>query len=167
MEKIRRKIRLFFVFYGRFLFTIIGIILLLILGVQTLNNITIEQKKKNTPTVEEKIEINRQEKIKEEEKEYISRFIEYCNKNQIQEAYNMLSVKCKQENYKDIKEFKEKYINKVHSIPICNYQIVENNELYQAILIQDMLITGKSDSIIKENYKIERTALELKIYIYN
>lgn len=44
MENINRKVRLFFVSYGKILFRIIGVIALIIIAVQTLNKMAIEKR---------------------------------------------------------------------------------------------------------------------------
>lgn len=166
MENIKRKIRLFFVSYGNLFLYVIGIFLLIILVIQGLNNIVKEQKIRDeiNLTEEEKTEIQKQKEQDTEEKEYISKFINCCNTNKIEEAYNMLSDKCKQEKYNTIEEFENKYINNVFNIYICDYEIMKQDDTYIVKLTQDIIATGKVNSIKEEVYLIEKIS-NPKIYI--
>ena len=163
MEKIRREIRLFFVYYGKLFAVIIGIICLVIFIIQSLNSFVIEQEKDKYSSEEY---LNEEQKRKEvaEDITYISQFIEYCNEGKTEMAYAMLSEKFKEEKYGTIEEFEEEYINKVFNISICEYQIINNLDTYKIILTQDMLITGSANSKIEQEYKIINL-LERKIYI--
>lgn len=163
MEKIKRSVRLFFVYYGRLLLYIIGAIILLVLVIQTLNNIAIEKNaKENKITLEEKEEI-----ILEENKkiEYISNFIECCNTGKIEEAYKMLS-KASKGKYNSIETFKKDYVEDVFNIYICDYKILKKDDIYEVSLTQDMIATGRTDSIKIEKYSLE-WVLEPKINIIN
>lgn len=162
MEKIKREIRLFFVKYGRLLVFIIGIFLITILVLESIEDYYI-----TTMNYEEKIEIEKQEEIErekeQEDREYISKFIDFCNEKKAEEAYEMISYKCKQEKYTTLEEFKNEYINKFFEIRIDNYKIVKENDIYKVSLIQNMLLTGKN-SIVEQIYQIEEV-LEKSIYI--
>lgn len=167
MEKIKREIRLFFVSYGRLLLYIIGIIALIILAIQGLNQMVIEQSAKNNNNLNSYKIVTMEEKNEEiREKEYISKFINYCNEGKIESAYDMLSDRSKEEKYINIEEFKSKYINEVFNIYICDYEILNINNKYKVTLIQDMLFTGKNDSKLEQTYQIDGV-LEQKIHIVN
>jgi len=163
MEKIRREIRLFFVYYGKLFAAIIGIICVVIFIIQSLNSFVIEQNKDKYSSEEY---INEEQKREEvaEDITYISQFIDYCNEGKTARAYAMLSDKSKEETYSTIEEFEEQYINKVFNINIFEYKILENVDTYRIILVQDMLITGSTNSTIEEEYKLIGV-LERKIYI--
>lgn len=164
---IKRKIRLFFVSYGNLILFFIGTFLLIVLVIQGLNNIVKKQNPKNNINItEEKIEIQKKEEQDKEEKEYISKFINYCNNNKIEEAYEMLSEKCKKEKYNNIKQFKNQYIDKVFDIYIYDYKIIKHNNQYKVNLTQDIISTGRIDSVKEEIYLIDGE-LEPRIYIYN
>lgn len=168
MENIKRKIRLFFITYGRLLFYIIGAIALVILVIQGLNSLVAEQNSKKMPSInnKESINIQKQQQETKADKEYISKFINYCNSGKIEEAYDMLSDKNKEENYSSIDDFKNKYINEVFNINICNYEVTKENNAYIVKLTQDMIATGKTNSTKEGKYKIDGV-LEQKIYICN
>lgn len=165
MEMIKRKIKLFFVIYGKLFAFVIFAIFILIFIIQTLNSMVIEENESKYSNEEY---LNRIETIEkqEEDKQVILNFINYCNEGKIELAYAMLSEACKIDKYKTIEEFKEKYIDQVFNINICNNNIKEKDNIYMVTLIQDMLLTGKTDSILETSYKIEGV-LERKIYVIN
>ena len=142
----RRKIRLFFVQYGRLLIFIIGAIVIFIYLLKGLNSYYKETYIKNEITPEERIAIEQEEQDEEQSEKNISQFIDNCNSEKIQEAYNMLTDECKNEKYKTINEFKNNYINLLFNIKICEYKIEKENEIYIVNLTEDMLITGKTES---------------------
>ena len=49
--------------------------------------------------------------ISDNETKIIKNFIEYCNKSEIEQAYNLLSSDCKNYVYKTPEEFTKNYIN--------------------------------------------------------
>lgn len=168
MEKVKRGVRLFLVFYGRLLLLIIGIIVLIIFAIQSLNSRVIEKNNEKYSEEEYQQEQSKKEEIQEEikeDREYISKFIDFCNEGQIEKAYDMLSDNCKIDKYNTLQEFKEKYIDIVFKIKIYKYEIIRKDDVYINELTQDMLLTGKTDSIIETKYKIE-DVLEKRIYIY-
>ena len=161
MEKIKRKIRLFLISYGRLFAFCIGIIFIVIFIIQSLNLMVVEEND-NKYINEEYKETNKE--YEEEDKEYISKFIDSCNEGEIEQAYEMLSEECKQEKYSTIEEFKKKYIDRVFSIRICKYKILKEGDIYIVTLTQDMIATGKKNSNIEENYRIQGV-LERRIYM--
>lgn len=167
MEKIKRKLRLFFVSYGRLTLFIIGIILLIVFVVQLLNGFSIIVNSNNTLSniKDSNQEIIQNENEKENiQKEYIAKFIDYCNEGNIEKAYEMLSERCKADKYNTVEKFNEKYVKEVFDIFVCNYKIKKNEDIYEVKLIQDMLVTGKENSEKIEKYKFD-LVLDGKIYI--
>lgn len=169
---IERKIRLFFVSYGKLLFVSITTIAIFIFALKSLDNIVREKKEaklkslaQNQITEEKKYIIQEQKKQIATEKEYIKKFIEYCNIGKVKEAYNMLSETCKREKYSNIQNFREQYINKIFNIKINDYSIQKADNTYKVTLTQDALVTGKANSTVQSTYKIEGN-LE-GIYIIN
>lgn len=160
-----RKIRLFFVTYGRLLFMVIASIAILIFIIQSLNNYVKEQDKNTTLTEEEKNIIEQEKQNEYEIKNYISKFIEYCDSKDIQKAYEMISEKCKKEKYGSLENFENEYIKKYFNIKIANYKIKKDNNIYEVLLTEDMLITGKTTST--NQIKIQMNNVEDKIYILN
>lgn len=166
MEMFKRKIRLFFVSYGRLLAFVIGVIGIIIFGIQGLNSMAAKQNEKKYYSEEDYQRILEQQVEQELDKKYISQFIDYCNRKEIEQAYNMLSEKCKQEKYNTVKNFEEKYINVLFDINIVDYDILVKDNTYIVTLIQDMLITGKTDSKLETTCTVTGV-LEREIYLDN
>lgn len=81
----------------------------------------------------------------------ISKFLQYCKTGNSQEAYNMLSTDCKENHYKTIEEFENRYMKKKYS----NNNVFEIqkwiNNTYKVSILTDMLSTGE----VGGNEKIE------------
>lgn len=153
-----RKIKLFFVSYGRLLLMIIAVIAGFIYVLQNFNNF---YKTQNIKKAEERI-IRQEENKKENEiKQIISKFIDYCNLKDTEKAYDMLSEKCKKEKFKTKEDFKKQYIDVLFNIKICKYDIEKKEDQYIVTLTEDMLITGKTNSTKQTKIIIE----DNKIYI--
>lgn len=77
----------------------------------------------------------------------IEGFVKYCNENNIEEAYNMLSQSCKEELYQNINDFIEYYYEPLFKDERRTYTI-ENwtNNTYIVKFTGDLLATGKSAS---------------------
>lgn len=77
----------------------------------------------------------------------IEEFVKYCNENNIEEAYNMLSQSCKEELYQNINDFIEYYYEPLFKDERRTYTI-ENwtNNTYIVKFTGDLLATGKSAS---------------------
>ena len=88
----------------------------------------------------------------------IDMFIEYCNNQQISEAYDMLTDDCKQEMYPTEDVFKEAYYDKVFENTKKNVG-VENwiDNIYKVKFNEDFLATGK---YTKENTKQDYITVE-------
>ncbi len=149
----KRKIKLFFVYYGRLLLYIIGIIVGIIFIIQGMNKYVKEQKKKIEPIEQEKI-VAEEKKVQDiNNREKISSFIELCKSDEIEESYSMITDSCKQDKFKNIDEFK-KYYKNYFGIKISDYKIKNENDLYIITLVEDMLATGKIDSTKQIKMKI-------------
>lgn len=176
MEKIRREIRLFWVRNGKLLLQIIGVIVLIILVVQGLNQFTIinnKAKEEELLATQEERENQKIQKKKENEyKNLILTFVDYCNNKEIDKAYEMLSGTCKKEKYPTHNEFEEKYINKVFKQKKdCEIDILQNN-VFKVVLLQDILQAGTIENRekIEDYYSVEEDVLENKsinINLYN
>lgn len=77
----------------------------------------------------------------------IDKFVENCNNNQINEAYDLLSKECKNEMYPTVAEFKEKYYNKIFNGKSKNIS-AENwvGNIYKIKFKEDALSTGVYNS---------------------
>ncbi len=157
----KRKIRLFFASYGPFIFTVAFVIFIIIFIIQNEKNYVKEENKKNEIPQEQIIEIEKNKQREKEEKKLITQYVDYCINNQKEQAYNMLSNKCKTEKYKTIELFEENFINIFFKIKICDYEIKTENGFYTVILTEDMLITGQTNKTRQIILKVD----ENKIYI--
>ena len=82
-----------------------------------------------------------------EKLEIIDKFIEYCNNQDIESAYNLLSDECKDEMYQDLESFKTVYYDSVFngtekSVEIANWI----NDTYKVDFSIDLLTTGTYDT---------------------
>lgn len=163
--KIRRNIRVFFARYGKFLFVRIGIILLVIITIQYLNQLVIKNRKEQS---ENQLQEEIQNYTIKSNVEYIIRFLNYCNDLKIQEAYSMLSEQTKQEEYSTIQKFKENYIEEFFKIKQEWTITRESNNNFSVILVDNMLESGGKGNKEKNiNFSILEENKEKKIIIEN
>jgi len=97
------------------------------------------------------------EEKNKENKTVIDSFIEYCNQQKIEEAYNLISADCKKELYPTMERFKELYWEHVFqtskSYSMQSWISTSNKYTYKVKLLEDMLATGKYDnSKVTEDY---------------
>lgn len=169
MEKIKRKIKLFWTQNGKPLLQILGVILLIILAIQAANQYVIMQNKS-----EKTLEYQQQKKKSNNtkvDKNYIDKFIKYCNENNVNEAYKMLSKNCKMEKYPSVEIFRDKYISKIFQYK-RDYKIDEEENNYKITFFEDALQSGKIENrgYIEDIYHIEEDVLEgkcININLYN
>lgn len=132
----------------------------------TLNEIILEDNK--SVLTGENISENQTDKL-----EILDKFVEFCNNNQIEEAYNLLSEECKKEMYDQIDDFKNNYYNKIFNGKRKNIS-VENwiGNIYKVKFLEDALSTGvynKENSIqdyitiVEDNE--DKTKLNINGYI--
>lgn len=102
----------------------------------TLNEIILEDNK--SVLTGENISENQTDKL-----EILDKFVEFCNNNQIEEAYNLLSEECKKEMYDQIDDFQNNYYNKIFNGKRKNIS-VENwiGNIYKVKFLEDALSTG-------------------------
>lgn len=167
MEEIKRNIKLFWASNGKSLLQFLGIVVLVILIIQGLNQYTIAQNKQKAQQKQQNQEQRIQKTTDKSNKEYITKFIEYCNEGKIEEAYKMLSETCKKEKYPTIESFKNNYINKLFTVK-RDYNITAEDENYKIAFLEDLLQAGDTENRkqIEDYYKVEDDVLEDKtIYI--
>ena len=147
MEKIKRQIRLFFGKNGKLLLQIIGIIFLIICIIQALNTYVSSKENENKENLINKQEqaVKKNTNIKKE-KEFISKFIEYCMEAKVEEAYAMLATISKKEKYNTVDKFESDFVKKNFKIK-KEYEIEKiKDSRYKVILKDDILQTGKVES---------------------
>lgn len=154
MEKIRR----FFYNNKKEIFKVVGIIVIIIVAIQILNQlakkkIAEENSAKKTIDYGRDISAVSNEKknsnVYKEEKGILETFVKYCNDKDYDSAYSMLSEECREALYPTEKEFKEKYCDINFDIPkTCGFQVWSGNT-YKVEIRDDIMSSGK---YIKERY---------------
>ena len=100
----------------------------------------------------------------------IQQFVELCNQNQINEAYNMLTEDCKQALYPTINDFQNNYINQVFtqekSIKIEN-SMYDDNILKLTFYNGSLLSTGgyNTEEILQDYVYVIKENDEIKLSI--
>lgn len=163
---------------------IIAIILALYL-IQVMNNASKEKFKEKANTIQNTIveESNNKEqapiigenvpKVEQEDiTSVIEQFITYCNRKEIDKAYNLLSEDCKQEVFaSDIENFKKNYTDKIFtSQKIYNIQPWVNTyaHTYKVRILDDVLSTGNAtskDNVIEDYFTIIKLNKQPKLSI--
>ena len=145
---------------NRYLFWIIILTIIAIITiVQILNNFVIQKKEAETTANEQnivstnstsKIDSNysviTEKKVQSNKTKIIDQFLDYCNNQEIEEAYELLSKECKQTLYPTLDDFTEKYYNRIFSNKktyLCQAWIANDNiYIYKIDFTEDMLSTG-------------------------
>ena len=157
---------------------VIGIILLIILVLQivnyvyskrseedqaTPNNTINNEKTYNSLTLEENQSVVSGEDLSENQEERIdvlNQFIEYCNQQNTEEAYKLLTDECKEEMYPTVEDFKTSYYDSVFGGVKKNVSI-ENwvDNTYKVQIMEDFLSSGSynKENTLQDYITIERT----------
>jgi len=100
------------------------------------------------------------ETISEESIDLIERFLDNCNKGQIEYAYNLISAQCKEELYPTLEDFETTYHKKIFTKQ-KNYDSMlwiatSNRHTYRIEIVDDLLATGgnKNDLPTQDYYTI-------------
>lgn len=101
--------------------------------------------------------------------EIIKNFIDFCNDNNIEEAYNLLSQQCKDELYKNINDFYNKYykniFNEKRSYNIENWAS-SKNITYKVKYLNDIMSSGTvNDEYIEEYITVVTENNEKKLNV--
>lgn len=99
----------------------------------------------------------------------IYNFVNYCNQQELDKAYDLLTDECKQEIYTTLEVFKNAYYQNIFNGQKRNCTI-ENwvGDTYRVKIAEDMLATGKDTGYSKEDYiTIKEVNGESKLNINN
>lgn len=99
----------------------------------------------------------------------ISSFLEYCNNQKLDKAYDLLTDECKKQMYSSLDIFKQSYYQNVFNGEKKNYTI-ENwvKDTYRVNITGDLLATGKDDGYSKLDYiTVKKSEDEYKLNINN
>lgn len=137
-------------------------------------NTVIEEAKKdvsNKPIIST-IEIPKEQK--QNNTKIIDEFITYCNEQEIQKAYDLLTQECKEEIFaSNIQYFKANYVDKIFKtkkVYTIQDWIISNRYTYKVTIVDDMLSSGKvatSQNTIEDYYTIVVEKNEIKLNINN
>lgn len=83
----------------------------------------------------------------------IDTFISYCNEQDIEKAYDLLTEDCKSQMYNNIEDFEQAYYNNVFERK-QKIGSIENwhNNTYKVKIMEDMLSTGRKEENPKQDY---------------
>lgn len=99
----------------------------------------------------------------------INNFVSFCNEQNLESAYNLLTDECKQQMYTSLEAFKQAYYNDVFNgeKKICT---IENwaGDTYKVDIKEDMLSTGKANDYSKQDFiTVKKVNGEYKLNINN
>ncbi len=165
------NIRRFFYQNKYQIFGVIGIIAFILIIIQLMNLLVkkndsnkLINKQQNTTTItennpgviSEKSAVTGQEISKtqlDSETTVINKFMEYCNNQDFENAYNLITDDCKKQMYNSLDVFKKSYYKNVFNGEKINFTI-ENwvKSTYRVNITGDILTTGKVSDYSKQDY---------------
>ncbi len=181
------KLRKFFYQNKYQILSFLGIIIFIFIIIQLMNlwirknnNVELINKQQSTTTVNEnnpgviseKSAVTGQEVPKQQldnETTAINTFMEYCNKQDFENAYNMITEECKKQMYNSLDAFKKSYYKDVFNGEKKNFT-AENwvKSTYKVNITGDLLATGKVDEYSKQDYiTVKQVDGEYKLNINN
>lgn len=180
------KIRRFYNSYKKNIWTIIGGLAAIILVLQLLNNNAekrqIEINKRNNEinsssntTIYNNTPIISSDENYDKEKadkkiEVLETFLEKCNNQNVEEAYELLSDYCKTEMFSNMQEFKKEYIDSFFKTKkTYNIQLWSSGEcyIYKITMYDDVLETGSTEKRINTYYTVIEENGNYKINVNN
>lgn len=183
MHKLRR-----FIYQNKYqILGALGIIAFILIIIQLMNlwarknnNSEIENRQQNTTIVNEnnsgviseKSAVTGKEVSKQQldnETTAINKFMEYCNNQDFENAYNMITEECKKQMYNSLDVFKQSYYKNVFNGEKKNFTI-ENwvKDTYRVNITGDVLATGNVDEYSKQDYiTVKQVNGEYKLNINN
>ena len=137
------------------------------------NNLTIGQ----ANVVTNEIGINTNTQIQDDKstennistpKKIIKEFIDYCNDNEIEKAYNLLSNDCKEELFQSKEIFKQQYYDVIfnNQLKMCDIEHW-GQDTYKVEIYNDALSTGNIDVKITDYFTCVKQNDEYKLNIKN
>lgn len=145
---IELKLRRFFRKYGKILI-VIGVIVAIIIGVDRLLKLRMKNEKPQT-TYNPQISVldssdKVPNKVQKSFEDFIDEYINYCNNQEYDSAYSMISEDCKNDYFGSLSDFKSYVKNKFTSkknYAIQSYSIYNKKYIYTVKLFDDFLATG-------------------------
>lgn len=181
------KLRRFFYQNKYQIFAVVGAIVFVIIIIQLLNNLVKEDiseeminkseniiinNESNQGMISEKSAVTGNEISKsklDKATTAINSFIEFCNNQNLEEAYSLLTEECKKQIYSSLETFKQSYYKNVFNGEKKNCTI-ENwvNDTYKVNITGDILATGNYNEYAKQDYiTVKEEDDEYKLNINN
>ncbi len=167
-----RKLRLFYQNYKEKIWISIGMIALVLVLIRLANNNIQKENEETIENVTSEVRNNisyapsqsiiSDSSISEENAEeninIIENFIDFCNNNQIEEAYNLLSTDCKEELFPTVEDFYNNYYKDIFTEKKSfDTELWGNSGIvtYRIKILSDIMATGiVSDEFIEDYYSI-------------
>lgn len=167
-----RKLRLFYQKYKEKIWISIGMIALVLVLIRLANNNIQKENEETIENVTSEVRNNisyapsqsiiSDSSISEENAEeninIIENFIDFCNNNQIEEAYNLLSTDCKEELFPTVEDFYNNYYKDIFTEKKSfDTELWGNSGIvtYRIKILSDIMATGVvSDEFIEDYYSI-------------
>lgn len=155
------------------------IIIAIIALIQILNNFAlkrsgiknnIDQNANSTNTINKNYSVITGKEIKEEVSQIIDEFINYCNNQEVEKAYGLLSDECIKTLYPTLEDFTQKYYQKLFinkkTYLYQSWISYDNKYTYKVDFLDDMLATGTaSNSSIIDYYTVVKNNQNYKLNI--
>lgn len=155
------------------------IIIAIIALIQILNNFAlkrsgiknnIDQNANSTNTINKNYSVITGKEIKEEVSQIIDEFINYCNNQEVEKAYGLLSDECIKTLYPTLEDFTQKYYQKLFinkkTYLYQSWISYDNKYTYKVDFLDDMLATGTaSTSSIIDYYTVVKDNQNYKLNI--
>lgn len=155
------------------------IIIAIIALIQILNNFAlkrsgiknnIDQNANSTNTINKNYSVITGKEIKEEVSQIIDEFINYCNNQEVEKAYGLLSEECIKTLYPTLEDFTQKYYQKLFinkkTYLYQSWISYDNKYTYKVDFLDDMLATGTaSNSSIIDYYTVVKNNQNYKLNI--
>ncbi|MGN1298910.1 MAG: hypothetical protein ACI4UE_02880 [Candidatus Scatovivens sp.] len=148
----RLKIRRFFKKYGK----IIAIILATWVGIIIINKLLgkINTNTEPSTTYQPHVSVldensSAPKKVQNAMEDFVKQYVEYCNNGEYENAYNMISEDCKNDNFSSFEYYKSYVSNKFtknKKYTIQNYSNYNDKYIYTVKLYDDVLATGLTNS---------------------
>lgn len=165
------KLRRFFYQNKYQIFKVLGIIAFIIIIIQFMNFLvrkngnnkisntvsnTTEVRENNKGVISTKSAVTGSEISKKDLDEAttaINNFVDYCNKQDFEKAYDLITDECKKKLFKNVNEFKTTYYKNLFNGEKKNCTI-ENwvRNTYRVNFTGDILATGKDDGSVQQDY---------------
>ena len=166
-----RRLRLFYQNNKKKIWTVIGIAVFVVVLIRlanynverqneenyknTIANNTAERNVSYAPSQSITSDTSISEERAEENINMIETFIDYCNNNQIEEAYNLLSNTCKEELFPTIDDFYNNYYKDIFTEKKSYDEEmwgVSEGVTYRVKILQDIMASGKVEEEFIEDY---------------